>query len=82
MVNVSVACNKKTSNVWKLLRRKLTWLCCQFRVLSVGKELVALQGDNGLFTSHVHDNGIDSIEAVKGGIDEECKRNPRFWTSA
>ena len=51
-------------------------VCCQFRVVPVGKGLIALQGDNGLYVSRVLRGNVSCIEVIKGAIDDECKFIP------
>ena len=48
-------------------------VCCQFRVVPVGKGLIALQGDNGLYVSRILRGKVSSIEVTKGAVDDECK---------
>ena len=55
-------------------------VCCQFRVVPVGKGLIALQGDNGLYVSRILRGDVSSIEVIKGAIDDECKFRPEDGT--
>ena len=48
-------------------------MCCQFWVVPVGKGLIALHGDNGLYVSSVQRGDVSCIEVMKDSPDEECK---------